>query len=299
MHGEQHAPCGRLFGAEKGSEPMKDYIRQNGLRILAALILLAMGLYSAVRLVHYAVSVFSTRRTNEELQAVFEAAEDIPTPTAPVMESMVPPTAAPEPQLLDSYQYMGDAILPKMQKLIDRNPDTVLWLHIPGGIVDLPVVYRDNTYYLDHEFYGKRSKSGTLFLDEQHPFLNDTQYLVIHGHNWFDGSMFGMLSHYIRKGYMEEHSTVHLYTLYRQEEYEVIGVLYVPADAQSDGYVPYVGMRKFQSQEQFQGFAELIRENALYWKEGAEMMPDDAYLALSTCYEDYRIVVMCRRISAG
>ena len=275
---------------------MKDDIRRNWPRILAALILLAMGLYSAVRLVHYAASSISARRTNEELQAVFEA-EEMPVPDLSAAEPTAAPDVTQEPQLLESYQYIGDAILPKMEKLLEKNPDTVAWLHIPGGIVDLPVVYRDNTYYLDHNFYGRKSSSGTLFLDEKHPFLSDTQYLVIHGHNWFDGSMFGTLSHYKRKGYLEEHPTVCLYTLYRQEEYEVIGVLYAPAGMQSEGYVPYIGMRRFQSPEQFQGFAEIIRENALHWKEGAEMRPDDAYLALSTCYEEYRIVVFCRRIS--
>lgn len=276
---------------------MKDYIRQHWPRILIALMLVTIGLYSAVRLVHYAAASFSARRTNEGLQAEFEAAEDISVPPTPAMDSMMTSTATPEPQLLDSYQYIGDMIHLKIEKICAKNPDTVAWLHIPGGIVDLPVVYRDNTFYLDHNFYGKRSNSGTLFLDEKHPFVQDTQYMVIHGHNWYDGSMFGTLSHYRRDGYMEEHPTVYLYTLYRQEEYEVIGVLYVPADAQSEGYVPYTGMRRFQSLDQFYDFAEIIQENALHWKDGVEMRPNEAYLALSTCYEEYRIVVFCRRIN--
>lgn len=204
------------------------------------------------------------------------------------------PTATPTPELLSSYQYIGNTILPEAAEMLEKNPDTVAWLHIPG-VVNLPVVYRDNTYYLDHNFYGKKSDSGTLFLDEAHPLAYDTQYMVIHGHNMYDGSMFGLLSHYRKSGYMEKHPTVYLNTLYRQEEYEVIGVLYLPIDVQSEGYVPYVGTRKFRSLDQFYGFAENIRENAQHWKDGAEMLPSDAFLALSTCYEDYRIVVMCRR----
>lgn len=274
---------------------MKDYIKRHWPRILMAFILLAIGVYSAGRLVHYAVSSFAARRTNEELQAEFESAEDISDPSMTAIEIMVTPTATPEPQLLDSYQYIGDTIHPKLEKIAAKNPDTVAWLHIPGGVVDLPVVYRDNTFYLDHNFYGKRSNSGTLFLDEKHPFLQDTQYMVIHGHNWYDGSMFGTLSHYRREGYMEDHPTVYLYTLYRQEEYEVIGVLYASADPQNEEYVPYIGLRKFQSLDQFYDFAEIIQKNALHWKDGAGMRPNDAYLALSTCYEDYRIVVICRR----
>ena len=130
-----------------------------------------------------------------------------------------------------------------------------------------------------------------------HSFAEDTQYLVIHGHNWHDGSMFGTLSHYRREGYLEAHPTVYLYTLYRLEEYEVVGVLCVPGDAQREGYVPYVGLRKFQSEEQFFDFVGILRENALHWKSGAELMPDDALMALSTCHEEDRIVVICRRVN--
>lgn len=277
---------------------MKKYNKRCRRHLWITSLLLAFFLYSAVRLVHYTICSVSTKQTNEELQAIFEAAEELPDQDMSAAEATLTPTSVPEPQLLDCYQYIGDAILPKAEKMLAKNPDTVAWLYIPDGIVDLPVVYRDNTYYLNHDFYGKQSNSGTLFLDEKHPFMVDTQYLVIHGHNWYDGSMFGRLSHYKRKGYMEEHPTVYLYTLYRQEEYEVIGVLYVPEDTGSENYVPYIGMRKFQSPDQFYDFAEMIQENALHWKEGAELQPSDALLALSTCYEENRIVVMCRRINA-
>ena len=144
---------------------------------------------------------------------------------------------------------------------------------------------------------GAQSASGTLFLDEAHPLEADTQYLVVHGHNMYDGSMFARLTHYRRRAYMEEHPTVFLTTLYRQESYEVVGALRVPGSYKSDGYVAYTGTQKFSSPERFYGFARSIRERALYWREGAELLPGDALLALSTCYqEDERIVVICRRV---
>jgi len=272
--------------------PMKKRGKRNWKIRLAALALLAICLYSAFRLAEYAIGSVSLKRTNEELRSIYASAQEMP---GEGTAAAVTPDVTAEPEMADSYQYIGDKILPAAEKMISRNPDTVAWLRVPGGIVDLPVVYRDNSYYLDHDFYGQKSDGGTLFLDEKHPFLHDTQYMVIHGHNMHDGSMFGMLSHYRKAGFMEEHPVVYLSTLYRQEEYEVIGVLCVTEDVYSESYVPYVGMRKFKSAEQFNGFARMIRENALRWKEGADMHPTDALLALSTCYEDERIVVMCRR----
>ena len=272
-------------------------------RFLPTIILFVVFLYATVSLTLYGVRSISTKQTNEELQAMYEEAMETPMPDTPTPEPAPTPTmtseptATPKPELLSTYQYIGYDILPEAAEMLEKNPDTVAWLRIPGGVVSLPVVYRDNTYYLDHNFYGKKSDSGTLFLDKAHPLKADTQYMVIHGHNMYDGSMFGLLSHYRRRGYMEAHPTVYLNTLYRQEEYEVVGVLYLPIDVQSEGYVPYTGIRKFRSLEQFYSFAENIRENALFWKEGAELLPSDALLALSTCYEEHRIVVMCRRTS--
>lgn len=275
-------------------------------RFLPTILSAVVFLYASVNLVQYAIRSVSTKRTNEELQNIYEKAMETVSPetTTAVLEPettptmTLEPTTTPKPELLNTYQYIGDTILSEAAEMQKKNPDTVAWLRIPG-VVSLPVVYRDNTYYLDHDFYGKSNSGGTLFLDEAHPFACDTQYMVIHGHNMHDGSMFGLLSHYRRKGYMEEHSIVYLNTLYRQEKYEVVGVLCVPSDVQSEEYVSYVGTRKFQSLEHFNAFAGNIRKNALYWKDWAEILPSDALLALSTCYkDDYRIVVMCRRVSA-
>ena len=259
-------------------------------RALAAALLLAAFLYAAVNLVQYSIRAVSTRRTNAALQAMYGDAPETPRP-----EAQAEPTSTPVRELLRAYQYIGDAILPEAAELHAENPDMVAWLRIPG-VVSLPVVYRDNRYYLDHDFNGKKSASGTLFLDEAHPLAEDTQYLVVHGHNMHDGSMFGLLSRYRRRGYLQAHPTVYLNTLYRREVYEAVGVLVLPDSAGSDGYVPYTGTRRFQSVDQFDRFAESIRERALYWRDGAELYPGDALLALSTCYgEGTRIVVMCRR----
>ena len=284
----------------RGSRPSRGRKRPRGFlrrirwkRLLPVLLLLTVFAYAAVNLVQYALRSAATRRTNAQLQAMH--GEEAAAGTA-ASEPLPEPTVAPEPELPDSYQHIGEEILPEMAELYARNPDLVAWLCIPG-VVNLPVVYRDNSYYLDHDFDGAQRDSGTLFLDEAHPLEADTQYLVVHGHNMYDGSMFARLTHYRKRAYMEEHPTVDLTTLYRQESYEVIGALCVPGSYKSDGYLAYTGTPKFASPERFSGFVRSIRERALYWREGAELLPGDALLALSTCYrEDERIVVICRRV---
>lgn len=262
---------------------------------------IALFLYCVIRLILFAANSISTRRTNAELQMLYDSAKESTASEEPIAEDLLLPiqtpipTATPAPMLLDSYQFIGDSLLPEAQKLLSKNPDTVGWIKIPG-VVNLPVVYRDNTYYLNHGFRQKRSNSGALFLDEAHPFESDTQYLVIHGHCMYDGSMFGLLSHYRKRSYMSEHPTAYFSTLYREEEYEVIAVLHLSTDVQSEDYLSYTGTRKFESMNQFDAFAQSVRDKAKYWKEGTQMRPDDAFLALSTCDDDDRIVVMCRRV---
>lgn len=268
-------------------------------RLLPFLLLLACLLYALISLIIAWHDSAQTRRTNAELEAMMQAATQAPIEATPTPEAVptitAEPTATPVPTLLKTYQYIGTELLPEAQELYARNPDLVAWLKIPGGIVNLPVVYRDNTYYLDHDYNGKKSSSGTLFLDEAHPLREDTQLLVIHGHNVYDGSMFGLLSHYRRRGYMYEHPTVYFNTLYRQEEYQVVGVIMTPEDVYAEGYVPYVGRPNFKTVQQFNDFIATLRANARDWNDEIEILPSNALLALSTCYEDERIIVLCVR----
>lgn len=76
---------------------------------------------------------------------------------------------------------------------------------------------------------------------------------------------------------------------------EQAGCFSVSAGTAEQISVPYTGIRKFDSKEQFYAFTDMLRAHAMRWKEGDELLPTDALLALSTCYEDKRVVVLCRR----
>ena len=57
-------------------------------------------------------------------------------------------------------------ILPAFKELLEINPETVGYIRIEGTKIDYPVVKgKDNDYYLDHDFYGEESKSGTIMMD--------------------------------------------------------------------------------------------------------------------------------------
>lgn len=190
-----------------------------------------------------------------------------------------------------SFHNTSGDVLPDMLKLLRENGDTAGWLYI-DGIVHLPVVYRDNEYYLTHDFEGRENASGTLFLDQASPVDRQTQNLLIHGHSMFDGSMFGLLTHYRRLDTLIQHPLISFSTLYEKETYAVFAVLIVDPDEFDYYSHPY-----FASDAAFDAYVASVRERSFY-DIPVDVKPTDALLTLSTCIDDDRLVVLARKMRA-
>lgn len=292
------------------------------LRQIAAVALALVMVISLVKLVSWTAGVITTWQTNRELQAMrneaiqaqmsvtqeplmtpyHQAAVTTPAPAPAAYAgtpqrtpiSLVTPTPVPQNKLF--YRTAGE-MLPDMKALYQKNNDLIGWLNIPG-VVDLPVVYRDNSYYLDKDFYKKSSKSGTLFLDVNHPLKDTTQHLVIHGHNMNDGSMFGLLAHYKNKSYIREHGIVTFSTLYEKQNYAVVAVAITSENAGKPGFIPYIGNPVFHSASAFNYYMKKVEAGSLY-KMYLDVQPTDALLTLSTCLDDDRLLIVCRRVRDG
>lgn len=277
--------------SEKINRPRSKYRRKRRARmvrrLIPALLCLVMVGFGGYKLAAYLLRLHSAAQVNSQLEQIYsEALEES-------VESDVVLQPAGEAVLESSgYQYVGSQVLSECQVLQNINPDLVGWLSVPGEL-DLPVVYRDNTYYLDHDFYGRENDSGTVFLDADHPFEEDSQYLFLHGHNVWDGSMFGVLTHYRNTDYIKAHPYLYFTTLYRRETYEIFGVLRVTTE---DMYgLLRLGTPTFENGAEFNSFIDSLRKHAIRFT-NEEISPDDAIMALSTCWEDDRIVVLFRRV---
>ena len=187
------------------------------------------------------------------------------------------------------FHKTSGSVLPDMLKLLQTNPDTVGWIGI-NGIVHLPVVYRDNEYYLTHDFNGHHNTSGALFLDHGSQFTGQTQNLLIHGHSMHDGSMFGLLTHYQKADTLRRHPLISFSTLYEKETYAIFAVLKV-----MDGAFDYYSHPFFTSDASFEAYIESIRQRSIY-EIPVDVKASDALLTLSTCIDDDRLVIMARRI---
>lgn len=224
---------------------------------------------------------------------------EAPAPTPPpAQEARQTVTPVPETVKTTQYQRMGGTPLAQMEALHAQNTDLVAWLTI-DNVLDLPVVYRDNSYYLTHDFAKNKSTAGTIFLDENHPMTEKTQNLLLHGHNMKDGTMFGRLTQYEKSiDYLKAHPFVDFSTLWHQERYVIFAVVDVSLDTSSENFLDYFAHPRFSSDAEFASYirrAELASMYAI----PMDVKPSDALLTLSTCLEENRLVVIARRQRDG
>lgn len=235
---------------------------------------------------------------DDGLEADISAEPSPEAPEAPEETEPVSAQATIAPMGKRIYHHVGGDALPQMAALHKENRDIVGWLKIEN-VLDLPVVYRDNSYYLKRDFYKQKNTAGTIFLDVNHPFKAKTQNLLLHGHNMKDGTMFGRLLQYETDlNYVRWHPFVRFDTLWRKEEYVIFAVLRVSLDVRSENFFNYFSFPTFVSDEQFMSYIRQLQLRSIY-AIPVDVEPTDALLTMSTCLEDDRLVIVARRVREG
>ena len=218
-------------------------------------------------------------------------------PSQEQLAAQATPTPAPLVLTTKFHQIGGDA-LPEMASLYKDNHDLVGWLNFPD-ILDLPVVYKDNVYYLTHDFYKKKNTSGTLFLDENHPFKEKSQNLLFHGHNMRDGSMFGRLTQYKSNlSFLKNNAFFTYSSLWKKEEYVIFAVLQVSLNPRDPTFFNYFTHPTFRSDIEFITYISDLMDHSMY-AIPIDVKPSDALITLSTCLEDDRLVIVARKLRKG
>ena len=193
------------------------------------------------------------------------------------------------PEVLDEYA-----------GLYAENSDTIGWLKIDGMTIDYVVMQAPDEInkYLRHDFYGKDSTRGCLFVDEYCDIFNSDN-IIIYGHNMKDGSMFGTLDSYADESFYAEHKIIRFDTIYEKHSYEVVAAISTSIPAKDENVFRYYEYTSSNDEETFLDYADFIEKNKLY-DTGVEINPGDKLLTLSTCAyhtTDGRFVVVARQIS--
>ena len=204
------------------------------------------------------------------------------------------------------------------ESLLDINPDTVGYIRIDGTVIDYPVVKgEDNDYYLDHDFYGEESKSGTIMMDyrcEMNSERNSSN-MVLYGHNMGVGTFFAGLGEYWRTLYdsydtpsisfYKEHPVIIFDTLYEQAKWKVFAVGLYNTEERYGEVFNYTGKHDFASREDFNDYIINIMDRSDIFTD-VDIEYGDEILTLSTCIwpwrsdmDNVRLAVFARKIRSG
>lgn len=194
----------------------------------------------------------------------------------------------------------------RMAELWTVNQEVIGWLEM-GENISTPVVYRDNEYYLDHDFYGNESVSGTVFADVANDEWETDPYIVLYGHNMKNGSMFGTLDQYQELDYFLENTNVTFYSVYNDEVVQYVPFAVVDASMDKD-HAEYLKIRSFscfkdpEDLSPADEFIEALLERSIIEIPGVEVTSEDRILAMVTCtykLPNARLTVFCRALREG
>lgn len=255
----------------------------------------------------YYLDLWRSRMQYNDISEIYETYEPEEKPANPVVDS-------PDGTVPEKYYTM----LNGARKLLDINPDTVGYLRIPSKdgsdpIIDLPVVQaEDNMKYLDRNFKGEDSRTGTLFLDfrnrfdrvEDHRLAEpNSDHFVIYGHNMADESMFGKLKYYYGSAdYYVEHPIIQFNSNYESYKYKIFAVFIVDAKDESETKYDCWNQLTLDGEEAFYNFVNEAKRRTIYTND-VDVKYGDSLLSLSTCHyllqDRSRLMIMARSIRPG
>ncbi len=229
------------------------------------------------------------------------------TTTVPTETTTAAPTETEPPPLV---------VMDSMQSFVDENPHTAGWLKISNTNIDNVVLQNDtNDYYIDHDFDGNYNVAGQLYVDYR-CVVNDynenqSDNIIIYGHNQADGTMFGTLKKYKMKkvntnnfDFYLENPTFTFGNLYEEYTYKIIAIFIIEVDPKHnpDGVVfDYHNYVNFTQKRPFETFKQNLLDRTAV-NTGVDFNEDDKYMTLSTCsneFEPSRLVVIGRRVRDG
>ncbi len=225
------------------------------------------------------------------LTACAELAID-PDEPAPTADSNVP-----LPSIVDRR------ISEKLLELWQSNPEVIGWIEM-GKDVATPVVYRDNSFYLNHDINGNPSQDGTVFADVRNLNWETDPYVLLYGHNMRSGRIFGYVDQYQYLDYFKENARVEFFSAYNDEVFQYVPFAVVDGSMDQD-HPAYFKVRSFsayKTPETAEAFLQEIQARTLIEVPGLEVSIDDRIIGMITCsykVPNGRITVFCRALREG
>ena len=251
----------------------------------------------------YYYDLWASKHKTRELMEIYEIYEDREAPTEAV-----------EDEGEKRIRYKG--MLDGARKLWDQNHDIVGVITIPDTPINNPVMQsEDNNKYLNKKFDLSENIAGELFLDFRNHFddvgedgylkTENSDNLVIYGHNMLDEQMFGSLKWYQRhEDYYGKHPIIYLSSNYEKYTYKIFAFFIVDASDETDTKFDCWNMLDFDNEGDFYNFVNEAKKRSLRLTD-VDVKYGDPILTLFTCNttlpdeERGRLIIMARRVREG
>lgn len=190
---------------------------------------------------------------------------------------------------------------PQFEELYAENADLIGWIKVNGEI-EYPIVRRDNSFYMDHDFYGEYSQAGWIFLDERNQTDMSDDNLLVYGHNMKNGEMFGELDRYRELEYVKEHPIIEVQSAWEAEprRYVLIALFDASMNRSDASYIKITEFN-FEEPEEKQAFIESLRARSIF-ETPVEADAEDQLIMLVTCsysHDNGRFLMVARKLRAG
>lgn len=179
----------------------------------------------------------------------------------------------------------GKSICLAIRQLQEQNGDVKGWLFFEQPDISYPIMQgADNEQYLHHTWSGEYNASGSIFLEALNNEDFQDSHTIIYGHNMKDGSMFGRLKNYRKRGFYEKAACFTIYTADRIYEYQIFAYYEVSED--NELYCIYYG-----PSDEFTGLIKSMKRSS--WLDtGVAVSSQDKIVTLSTCSTEGRRFVV-------
>ena len=168
-----------------------------------------------------------------------------------------------------------------INKLKEKNSDTVGWINVNNTNINYPYVQgKDNNYYLDHSFNKKYNEAGWVFLDYRNDKNLSNKNNILYAHSRLDKTMFGSLSKTLKSNWYNNKDN-HIIRLSAETEntmWQIFSVYKIPEET-------YYITTNFNSDNDYQKFLNTIKERSIH-NFSTNLTTDDKILTLSTSYSD-------------
>lgn len=253
--------------------------------LMAALLICAVSIYNIVSIMS---EDSSSSEVTEVMRSYIERVPDAHDGEAPVLQEAQQnqPPAQGLPAAAEAE--MPGQLVIDFDGLRALNREIVAWIDIPGTQISYPVTQTDDdAYYLTHSADNTENRAGSIFMDSRSSADFSDKNTIIYGHRMNNGSMFGTLSSFTDRSYLQAHPYICIYTpgAVSPLVYEILSVGQSDASLASPAY-----QVDFADEAQYAAWAAEIDDS---------LGSRDQVLTLSTCTRgdsSRRLIVEAKRI---